>query len=270
MSDEAYFVPLGQGSSVGVERFLATDLTMSLWAPTMQHGAPPSALLVRALERCSPREGARLTRVVVEILGPIPITELEVHAWVQRPGRNVELVAAELSADTPDGGRRVVASATGWRMATMDSIEVTRAADPRMPARGTSKNSGTLGGMWSGGYLDTLHWSWIDEIGGDGPGRVWVRPKPDLVRGEPLTPMERLFSVADISNGVGAKIDPAEWTFLNTDLTVHVFRVPDGEWIGVGAETSIGPDGVGMCAGILYDESGPVGRIAQTLLVRKR
>ncbi|MFD4367472.1 thioesterase family protein [Rhodococcus sp. NPDC058521] len=270
MSDDAYFVPLGQGSSVGVERFLATDLTTSLWASTMQHGAPPSALLVRALERCSPREGARLTRVVIEILGPIPITELEVHAWLQRPGRNVELVAAELSADTPDGGRRVVASATAWRMATTDSTEVTHSADPQMPARDTSTSVGTLGGMWSGGYLDTLHWSWIDEIGGDGPGLVWVRPKPDLVRGEPLTPMELLFSVADISNGVGAKIDPAEWTFLNTDLTVHVFRVPDGEWIGVGAETSIGPDGVGMCAGILYDECGPVGRIAQTLLVRKR
>lgn len=270
MSDDAYYVPLGPGSSVGVERFLATDLTTSLWAPTMQHGAPPSALLVRALERCAQRADTRLTRVVVEILGPIPITELEVHAWVERPGRQVELVSAELSADTPEGGRRVVASATGWRMATVDSTEVAHAADPQMPSRSDAGREGKLDGIWGEGYLDTLHWSWIDEIGCEGPGRVWMRPKPVLVRGEVLTPMERLFSVADVSNGVGAKIDPAEWTFLNTDLSVHIFRVPDGEWIGVGAETSIGPDGVGMCAGILYDESGPVGRIAQTLQVRKR
>ena len=31
-----------------------------------------------------------------------------------------------------------------------------------------------------------------------------------------------------------------------------------------------GPDGVGMCAGVLYDEQGAVGRIAQTLQIRAR
>ncbi|NLE82676.1 MAG: thioesterase family protein [Rhodococcus sp.] len=269
MSDDAYFVHLGSGESDGTERFLATDRTVSLWAPTMQHGAPPSALLVRALEHCAPREGTRLTRVVVEILGPVPIAELEVRAWVQRPGRRVELVSAELSAAMENGERRVVASATGWRMATADSTAVHHAADPVLPPI-TDGREGKMGGMWGVGYLDTLDWRWIDEIGGEGPGRVWVRPKPDLVRGESLTPLERLFSVADIANGVGSKIDPEKWTFLNTDLTVHVFRVPDGEWIGVGAETSIGPDGVGMCAGVLYDENGPVGRIAQTVQIRER
>lgn len=269
MSDDSYFIPVGEGSSIGVERLRATDLTVSLWAPTMQHGAPPSALLVRALERCAPREGTRLTRVVVEILGPIPIAELEVHAWVQRPGKRVELLTAELSATTEDGGRRVVASATGWRMATADTSAVIHSADPPLPPL-TEGREGKLAGMWGVGYLDTLDWRWIDEIGCDGPGRVWVRPKPDLVRGESLTPLERLFAVADIANGVGSKIDPAEWTFMNTDLTVHVFRVPQGEWIGVGAETSIGPDGVGMCAGVLYDENGPVGRTAQTVQIRER
>ncbi|XGU20277.1 hypothetical protein ACETU7_04805 [Rhodococcus sp. 3Y1] len=82
--------------------------------------------------------------------------------------------------------------------------------------------------------------------------------------------LERLFAVADISNGVGAKLDPEHWTFLNTDLTVHIFRVPEGEWVGVAAETTTGPDGVGMCAGVLYDEQGAVGRIAQTLQIRAR
>ena len=46
---------------------------------------------------------------------------------------------------------------------------------------------------------------------------------------------------------------------MNTDLVVHVHRVPEGEWIGIRAETSYGPDGIGTTFGTLFDESGAVG-----------
>ena len=128
MSDQAYYVPLGAAGD-DVERFASTPLTASTWADTMQHGAPPSALLVRALERCAPRPDTRLTRVVIEILGPIPISDIEVRAWVERPGKRVELLVAELWAAGPDGTARAVARATGWRMETVDTTAVARAAD---------------------------------------------------------------------------------------------------------------------------------------------
>ncbi|MCQ4120081.1 thioesterase family protein [Rhodococcus tibetensis] len=279
MSSESYYVPVGSESlsaaasdpdrKVTVGRFASTDLTISVWADTMQHGAPPSALLVRALERCGARNDVRVTRVAVDILGPIPIAELEVRSWVQRPGRRVELVVAELWAADAAGRSRAVARATGWRMETVDTRDTVHTADAPLPPR----TAGREGAVWTfpgSGYLDTLEYRWIAEIGGDGPAAVWAKPKPALVRGEQMTPLERLFSVADIANGVGSKLDPTHWTFLNTDLTVHVFRVPEGEWVGVSAETSIGPDGVGMCAGVLYDDAGAIGRIAQSVQVRAR
>ncbi len=74
-----------------------------------------------------------------------------------------------------------------------------------------------------------------------------------------MTPLERLFAVADDANGIGTKLDIRKWTFMNTDLVVHVHRVPDGEWIGIRAETSYGPDGIGTTFGTLFDESGAVG-----------
>ncbi|MGF7120736.1 MULTISPECIES: thioesterase family protein [unclassified Rhodococcus (in: high G+C Gram-positive bacteria)] len=269
MSDQAYYIPLGRTGD-GAELFGSTPLTASTWADTMQHGAPPSALLVRALERCGDRPDTRLTRVVVEILGPIPITDIEVRSWIERPGKRVELVVAELWAAGPDGTSRAVARGTGWRMETVATTAVVHTADA--PLRPVSEaHEVELGGpFWGTGFVKSLEWRWLAEIGCEGPGQMWARPIPVLVEGESLTPIQRLFTVADVSNGAGAKIDPAEWTFLNTDLTVHLFRVPEGEWIGLSSETSYGPDGVGMCAGVIHDETGAVGRINQTLQIRAR
>ena len=72
MNEDALFVRVVDGA----ERFRATRLTTSVWAETMQHGAPPSALLARALEQCSPTPGTRLARVTMEILGPVPVGEI--------------------------------------------------------------------------------------------------------------------------------------------------------------------------------------------------
>jgi len=269
VSDQAYYIPIGEASD-GVERFASTPLTGSTWADNMQHGAPPSALLARALERCAQRPDTRLTRVVVEILGPIPISNIEVRSWVERPGKRVELLVAELWAAGPDGTPRAVARATGWRMETIDTSAIQHSGDAPLAPVSAGHDVDLSGPFWETGYVKTLDWSWLADIGGQGPGQVWMRPNPVLVEGESLTPIQRLFAVADVSNGVGAKIHPDNWTFLNTDLTVHLFRVPDSEWIGLSSETSYGPDGVGMCAGVIYDETGAVGRINQTVQVRAR
>ncbi|RVW03305.1 thioesterase family protein [Rhodococcus spongiicola] len=269
MSDLAYYIPLGGGHD-GVERFESTPLTVSTWADTMQHGSPPSALLVRALERCGHRPDTRLTRVVIEILGPVPISEVEVRSWIDRPGKRVELVVAELWAPGPDGTSRAVARGTAWRMQTADTTAVVHTADGPLAPLSEAREIDMTGPFWDSGYVGSLDWRWLAEIGGPGPGQLWVRPNPVLVEGESMTPSERLFAVVDVSNGVGSKIHPSEWTYLNTDLTVHLFRVPSGEWIGLSSETSYGPDGVGMCAGVIYDEIGAVGRINQTVQVRAR
>ena len=72
-----------------------------------------------------------------------------------------------------------------------------------------------------------------------------------------MTPLECLFTVADDANGIGPQIDIRKWTFMNTDLVVHIHRIPDGEWIGIRAETNYGPDGIGTTIGTLFDETGP-------------
>ena len=71
------------------ERFAASDHVISTWSADMQNAAPVSALLLRALERCAPRPDARLTRVMVDLLGPVPMAG---PLWAEQTGTGRPLV----------------------------------------------------------------------------------------------------------------------------------------------------------------------------------
>ncbi|WP_019683551.1 acyl-CoA thioesterase domain-containing protein, partial [Mycobacterium avium] len=97
-------------SNASGERFRATDLARGTWSATIQHGGPVSALLTRALERCEQRDDTRLSRVVIDLLGGVPVEgDLWVRAEVQRPGKQIELLGAQMLAPGPDGAPRPVA-----------------------------------------------------------------------------------------------------------------------------------------------------------------
>ena len=252
------------------EKFRATDFVRSTWTSHIQHAGPVSALLVRALERCEQRDDTRLSRVVVDQLGPVPAEgDLWVTATLERSGRQIELVSAEMLGMGPDGQPRPVARASGWRMLTLDTEVLRSAPVPPLPPRSQGYNR-NLADKFDRNYVHSLEWLWLTKPMAPGPGESWLRPMVDLVQGEEMTPLERLFAVADDANGIGTKIDITKYTFLNTDLAVHVHRVPVGEWIGVRAETMYGPDGVGTTVGTLFDDDGAIGVIAQSVLVRPR
>ncbi|HEU4360423.1 MAG TPA: thioesterase family protein [Mycobacterium sp.] len=266
---DSYYELLDDADPLG-EKFTATDLVRSTWSARTQHAAPVSALLVRALERQTPRDDTRLSRVAVDLLGPVPADgDLWVHARLDRAGKQIELVSAELLGVGPGGQPRPVARASGWRLQQLDTGDVVHAAAPPLRPVGEGRNR-NLAKYWDRNYLHSLDWRWLTEPLAEGPGESWITPTVDLVNGEAMTPLQRLFAVADDANGIGAKLDITKWTFLNTDLVVHLHRIPDGKWIGIRAETSYGPDGIGTTIGTLFDELGAVGGIQQSVLVRRR
>lgn len=268
-ADAAFYFPLGP-SADGSERFSSTEHTVGPWSLEMQHMAPPSALLVRALERCAPREGTRLVRVTLEVLGAVPRADLTVRTAIVRPGRQIELLTAELVATAADGTERPVVRASAWRMAVVDtSAQVTSPEPALAPVAGGVQVPAPE--IWLAGYLDTIEWRWIEgSLDAQGRGEVWGRPRVQVVGGEQPSALQAAFAVIDSANGVGSPLDVRDWTFLSTDLTVHLHRTPVGPWTGIVAETSIGPDGVGTCSAVLHDTDGAFGRSAQILLVRPR
>jgi hypothetical protein len=103
-----------------------------------------------------------------------------------------------------------------------------------------------------------------------GPAVVWMRMRQPLVDREEPSPLARVLVAADSGNGVSATLDWGSYLFINVDLTVHVHRPLVGEWVCLDAITIPEPGGVGLADTALYDEQGPVGRAAQTLLVAER
>lgn len=249
----------------GSQRVLATSATAGPWFPDAQHMGPPSALLVRALERCEPREQMRLARLTVDVLGPVPLGELTISARVERPGKTVELVVAELAADG-----RVVARASGWRHAVTDTAAAATTPGPSLPPP-QQGHPRTRPPGWLPGYLDAVEWRWLSgHLDDAGPAQVWGRLLVAVVDDEEPTDWQRLASFADSTNGAGARLDLNHWLFVNTDLTLHLHRAPGGEWIGLDADSDIGPDGAGTAFARLHDQHGPIGRAALALTVRPR
>src|ERR1700744_1043543 len=100
---DAYYELIDETDPLG-EKFRATDLVRSTWTAKIQHAAPVSALLVRAPDRGTAREDPRLSRVALDLLGPVPADgDLWVRSQVERPGQQIELISAEMLAPGPDG-----------------------------------------------------------------------------------------------------------------------------------------------------------------------
>jgi len=262
LPDDAFFLPLG--ATDDGERWQATVHTTGPWDPRAQHGGPPSALLGRAFERHAPRDDVMVARMTVEILGAIPVGELEVRARMARPGRSVELVEAVMSA-----GGRDVARAQVWRVKRTDGVQVPSDRTPAPPLPDTAISGPPAG--WVDGYLSAVEWRFAKGgLGSGGPSTAWTRLKHPLVPGELPSPLQRVLAVADSGNGISAALDVSKWYFINPELTVHLHREAVGEWVCLDARTTVSKGGVGLATSVLSDADGPVAVGAQSLLVAPR
>lgn len=215
----------------------------------------------------------RVSRVTSELLGVVPVGPVRVRARVARPGRRVALLHASMEEPTTDGGWRSVATAAVWRMRTDDSAAVARTADaslqmPEEEPRLLADHPLSFA-WWEGGFVDALEWRIAVEQQAASTV-AWARMFRPLVQGEETSSLQRIVAFADTANGVGARLDPERFSFVNTEMTVHLFEPPHGEWFGLEAQTSVGSDGIGMSAGVLHAPGQVLGRVSQSLLVQRR
>jgi hypothetical protein len=247
------------------DRFRATEHTGGAWSVTEQHVSPLNGLLVHAIDRFVAERGTgdRLVtaRIAFDILGVVPIGEVDVHVEVVRPGRTVEL----LEAVAVSGGRPVL-RARAWRLARHDTGAVAGGQpDPLPPPDGLAPAE--LSGVWPGGYIASLD---VRPLRTPEPGRatVWLATPVALVADEPGSELARFVGLVDTANGIAVRESPRAWMFPNVDLTVHLYRQPGGRWVGLDTTVVFGPDGSGLTTTVLHDGAGPVGRAEQLLTVR--
>lgn len=255
----AYFERLGPAA------FRATEHTRGAWDPAKMHVAPAIGLLVHAIEtdRDTRRDDAlMLSRLSVDILGTMPVAEVDLEVRVLRPGRTIELVEATLAH-----GGRVALIARAWLQQRYDTAAVAWTPLHALPAR-DELDPIDPGDGWAGTFARTIDAR--RRVTEPGRGQVWLRLRLPLIEHEPVSTTAQLLGVADIVNGMTPRLRPAEASYPNLDLTVHLFRRPIGDWVGFDTAVSIGADGVGLTRATMHDVAGPIGTTAQALTVRLR
>jgi hypothetical protein len=270
MSD-SLFIPSADG-----RRVTPTEHARGPWDPGALHGGAPAALIARAFELVQPGAELQIARLGFEFLRPIPFAELTVTTEIVRPGRRVQELAGELRA-----GDELIGRASALRIQAVpeelpdpDRRREQPGPEPvrAMPGPGQGNVvKFALNGTEASSLATTgMEMSWLTDPSSLGPGQVWMRLRLPIVPGEEASSLVRLVATADFGNGISAELPFHEYLFINADLTIHLWRRPRGEWIGLDAKTVLMDGGMGTAESVLHDERGPVGRAFQTLVVQPR
>jgi Thioesterase-like superfamily len=255
-----YFAIRGETATEG--SYLARPETGGPWAPDLQHGGPPNALLVHAAQRLAHAETGRADllgmRLAAEFVGPVPVGEVATEARIVRAARSAVLVETVLRA----GGRDCV-HARVWLVGDRDTTAIAPPASaPAEPP------DGLPGLAASFPYGDSIEWRLVrGNINQPGPGAAWARPRIDLLDGQRLSGLQRAVLIGDSASGVSSALDWSQWSFLNIDLDVHLARPVVGDWLYLDAATQLGTNGSALARSTLADVCGPIGATAQTLVV---
>jgi hypothetical protein len=252
------------------DRFRATALTRGPWNPDHQHAGPPSALICRAVERAAASDGlTHLGRLTVNLIRPAPIGECRVEVAADYVGRNAGHYSGRLIAEGKDVARF---TALMQREEDLPVPEGTLGHPP--PAAPKPPNECPIVTMnfadGSFGYADLVENRLAAGHFFKGPCAAWFRLNHPLIKGERPSPYQRVAVAADSGNGISAALDFAKYVFLNCDLTINLFRRPEGEWVCLEARSLFGANGCGLAESALFDERGMIGRATQSLAVSAR
>lgn len=253
-----YYKSLGNG------RYRSTVHAQGAWNEHEQHMAPASGLMAHALENFQPRPELRTARLSYEILGLIPGGEFSISTTMLRPGRTIELVQAELTAN----GRAVI-RASAWRMLTSDTSEVAAVEDSPIPGPHDCKPFDAAA-VWPGGFIRSLEFRAADGHR-PGAGIAWLSTSHPLTDDGTAGDFAKLVGLVDTANGIATRVPPGRdsYAFPNLDLQIHMHRRPAGEWLGLENKVSFGADGIGLTSSVLHDLQGPFGRAEQILTLRR-
>ena len=102
-------------------------------------------------------------------------------------------------------------------------------------------------------------------------GGCWVRLEVPVVAGEPIRATSRLTIGFDYANLIGVDAHPDGVTMINPDVTAHVLRPPNSEWIAITGDTRFNPAmGRGLSYAELSDDDGVYAVVSMSQLLQTR
>ncbi len=259
-------LPTAFFKQISESEFEPSAATQGPWSPDFQHGGPPSSLLTHVL-RVQPSDGHfRIVRITIEILSPVPVKPCEINVEVVRSGKRIELLRAEYRSE---GKMYMIAHV--WRLRSEVGVTGIISDVYEIPSLPEAQTQDLFSMFGNFPYVEALEWRFA-KGGFDilGPATVWTRPRIPLIEHQEIDGLEALVLMIDSANGISAELDFQKWTYVPVDLTLGIYRPPEGPWVGIDARTIIGNDGNGQTTTVAFDCKGRVGHSLHTLFIRPR
>lgn len=249
--------------------FLPTELAGSPWQPGVLHGGAPAGLLAACLEQSVADPRLQPARFTLDLIRPVPRAPLAVQRRRLRAGKRIVLEEARLEADG-----KTVAIATGLFVATQPVTvpayapvsarlepgpeqlrevsfrDVLFAKNPDMPP----------------GLHTTIRLRPVSALQESGRGTAWLAIPVPILQGSDNSPFMRAALMSDFSNGVGQLSLGGGAGIINADISLHLQRLPQGEWIALDATTRLHAGGVALVTCDLYDTQGCIGQVMQSAM----
>ena len=244
-----------------IAKYRSTIHAQGAWNEHEQHMAPATGIICAELDLFSPRSDVRIGRISLDILGLIPAGEFQIETKVIRAGKTIELIESVMSAQ----GKACIQART-WRMMISDTSSIYGLEDQKVESPEHQPVWNEIR-TWPGGYIASLEARTSQRR--QGKGIVWLSNPYAMIENEQSSDFVRLMGMVDTANGVATRQDvPFQYVFPNLDLQIHLYRMPQGEWLGLETVQQYGADGIGLTSSILHDEKGPFGRSEQILTLR--
>jgi hypothetical protein len=216
-----------------------------------------------------------VSRLTIELERPVPTEPLRYDAEITRAGRKVSIVDATVSRAESDV---VLARARAVRVRTVDVplpfddaelaplLEIEPA--PSTPDDGQRVERATPTPIAF--HSAAIEQRFVGDVERPGPVFDWIRASVALLPDLALTPLQRVTAAVDQASGISAVLPAATHTFINPDLTVHLFRPLQGEWVGMASATHHHTGGTAMTNTAIFDLTGRIGNSNQSLLLDAR
>jgi acyl-CoA thioesterase len=243
--------------TVDGDSYVPGGMTRGPWGDVMG-GQSIGGLLGWGIERSGIDPDFQPARFTVDLLRPVLLEPVQIRTSVQREGRRIKLVDGTL---VQNGKTVARASALFLRRGDHPDGQVW-SAPAQMPPVPTD---------YDGFPPDMPFFIWgygIDPMRGSvgmteweqshSQKFAWTRLFRPMVAGHPLTPFSRLAFVGDITSSL-THWGTAGLRYINADYTVTASRLPDGEYLGLAAQSHYGTAGVATGAATLFDRHGPIG-----------
>jgi Thioesterase-like superfamily len=243
--------------------FVPTGVANGPWDPESLHGRVVIGLLAFEIEQRHGAEEFVPARLTVDMFRLPKLAPIEVKTKLVRDGLRIRVVEAEFFSDGVSMARascqllRKAGNPAGnvWSPPNWEVPKPPDVAKPTDPRLG-------MHGKWAARPI-------VGSMGTLGPRQLWMSEVRDLVAGTPVSPFVRVAVAADFASPFANAGDQG-LGFINSDVTLYLYRLPVTEWIGFEVVNHHSREGIAIGECWLYDEEGAIGTSTVAALAQRK